>query len=569
MDNSSACLIWPDGPKPGIELALSERLNRKKASGAWPEAAIRLLAARLGNAAVQIAENREIFSTEAFEGMLDEKFPFYDYLRRENLGRYSRHFNPDLKAITHHLCHATAAKLMSPFTKALIVVMDGAGSMRSEFAPDHPEVARPLRLAPFMPSGPEVSLKALEECSVYLLDAGKLDCVYKRWQVFAQNQYGDGYGEGPGLFFENAAKFIFHCKLSAGKVMGLAPFGRATPIQDRRQYLDSLDRSLAFPGGGKARWEASPQRALYTDVAATVQASFEESLLALLSRLRELLPEYSNLILTGGCALNCSANAKILGKNLFEKIYVPPFPGDECIGLGAAASLYYASEPDAWSPLPFENQHGYFGPVDSLPSADSVLSAFAGFSVTKPPSITDYAADLLDRGKIIAWFQGRSESGPRALGNRSILASPKIPGLKDQLNGFVKFRESFRPYGASVLREFAPEYFHVAADFDSPFMSFAVRTRADYRALLQEVTHVDGTSRIQTVRTGQNSLFAELLRKFGEKSGLFCLLNTSLNVMGEPMVESVADARAFLVNVPVDGIAIGDFFIKRETGRSP
>jgi carbamoyltransferase len=164
----------------------------------------------------------------------------------------------------------------------------------------------------------------------------------------------------------------------------------------------------------------------------------------------------------------------------------------------------------------------------------------------------------------VAWFQGRSESGPRALGNRSILARPDVTGLKDKLNKSIKFRESFRPYGCSVIQEKAHLYFDIDQNFNNPYMSFAIKVREEHKELLKEVSHIDGTSRMQTVKIGQNEKFYRLLERFGEKSGLPCLLNTSLNVMDEPIVETIQDVRRFMENTPTDYLVINDFLIKRK-----
>jgi len=279
--------------------------------------------------------------------------------------------------------------------------------------------------------------------------------------------------------------------------------------------------------------------------------------------LRRELPDYENIILTGGCALNCTFNGKLVRQGLFKEVYVPPFPGDESISLGAAAYLHYILQNQDWQPLTHEQQHGYLGAMESSPSAEDIQKVFEGFQVTHPPSITEHVANLLQQGEVIAWFQGRSEAGPRALGNRSILARPDQSGLKDRLNATIKFREAFRPYGASCLFEKAGEYFDIPEHFNSPYMSFAIPVRSPFKKSLNEVTHIDGTCRFQSVRRGQNEKFYDLIKCFGDKTGLYCLLNTSLNVMGEPIVETAEDARRFLLQTPVHGLAIGDYYIQK------
>ena len=555
--NSSACLMRPtpgnpDG-RPEIELVLSERILRKKATGAWPEKAIRALGLPEGQP-LRIAENRDVHAPAHQEAALNTGFPFFDYLKASGLARFSRQFNPDVEFVPHHRCHAMAAVALSPFEKCLIVVMDGAGSLRKDFPDGLGEVD----------AEPD-SRDSHEECSVYLHDRGKLQGVFKRWRVFQPSvrHPEHTFSDGVGILYEKAAEYVFNSGRAAGKVMGLASFGQSVPIGDRRAYLEALDWSTAFRGKSKQEWEDSGRFAVFANLAASVQAEFEDGLFTLIARLRQQFPEVENLILTGGCALNCTANGKLLTSSGFRELFVPPFPGDECIGLGAASFLYYTRDQRPWEPLRHADQHGYFGPSRSTPTDSEVDQVFAGFEIVRPDSIETHTARLLAQGEIVAWFQGRSESGPRALGNRSILANPAIPGIKNRLNHDIKFRENFRPYGSSCPRERVEEYFDVSTGFNSPYMSFAVRPRASHAAALREVCHVDGTSRIQTVRRGQNPRFHELLWIFGAESGLACLLNTSLNIMGEPIVETLADARRFLESAPVHGLAIGDHYVRR------
>ncbi len=543
--HSSAASIARNGE---ITLALSERLLRKKATGVWPERAIRALNLQ---GEFHVAENGDVHRPGLREEGMNRAFPFYEHLRASGLGAFSRALNPSLEFVTHHMSHACAALMLSPFEKCLIVVMDGAGTRASDFP------------APVAAPGPDFH----EELTVYAFDRARsgmrLECVDKRWRRFE-----GALSDGAGIFYETAARHIFNCTRSAGKVMGLAPLGRAGGVpMDRVAFLRGLPEERAFRGRGRDEWEAHPSRAEFADLAATAQALFEEDLGEYLKSLRARLPEYGNLILTGGCALNCTFNGKLARSCLFDEVYVPPFPGDECIGMGAAAHAFLSRAPDLWRPVPHDGQHGYFGPLESVPTEARVRAAFGeGFRVEKPADLPAHVARVLSEGHVVAWFQGRSESGPRALGHRSLLVRPDRPGVKDFLNSRIKFRESFRPYGASAAFEKAHEYFDVPIGFSTPFMSFACPTRAEYREQLAEITHVDRTCRYQSVRPGQDRRFYELLQAFGRETGLYCLLNTSLNVMGEPIVESPDDARDFLVkmgaNGPVHGLAIGDFYVR-------
>jgi carbamoyltransferase len=568
--NSSACLFEETRRGLEIELVLSERILRQKATGVWPERALRELEPRWSRALddLKIAENRDVISPLQREKVLDHALPFFDHLKHEKLDRFSRHFNSDLRFVTHHLCHAMAAVTMSPFEKCLIVVVDGAGSAFDDFAAhgESSSSTASMTAAETLTKlgGVRAQSGVHEECSVYLMDQGQVRSVFKRWRKFepGRNAKKKTFSEGAGIFYESMAEYIFNNGRSAGKVMGLAPFGKKSEITSRLDFLNQLDWERAFNSKGKKSWDESGRFSEFANLAASTQFSFEEDLMQALTAFRGQWPEYDKVIMTGGCALNCTFNAKLLHSKLFSEIYVPPFPGDECIGFGAASFLFSQSGLE-WKKRSHEEQHGYFGLKKSLKEEKDLREIFKDLEITKPDSISKYTSRRLANGDIVAWFQGRSESGPRALGHRSILANPALPGLKDRLNSEIKFREDFRPYGCSCLHEVAHEYFEVEKGFNNPYMSFAVRTRFHERARLSQVTHVDGTSRMQTVRKGQNPLFHRLIEEFGKQTGLYCLLNTSLNVMGEPIVETAEDAKAFLLKTPVDGLAIGPLFIQR------
>ncbi|MEK7355760.1 MAG: carbamoyltransferase C-terminal domain-containing protein, partial [Bdellovibrionota bacterium] len=384
---------------------------------------------------------------------------------------------------------------MSPFERAIVVVIEGAGSAFEDFPASSSEPGTPMALG-----GVKAARGIHEECSVYLMDHGQLRCVAKRWRKFEKSAVvpKKTFSEGVGIFYESAAEYVFDSNRSAGKVMGLAPFGQPSGVESRIGFLDRLDWEKAFQGKGKKAWDESGLFQHYADVSASVQAEFEKDLWSLLEGIRERWPDYENCILTGGCALNCTFNAKLLKRGLFANVYVPPFPGDESIGFGAASHRYLEAN-KGWKPFESARQHGFFGPKTSGLSEALIQTIFRDHCIERPASITEFTAGKLAEGEIVAWYQGRSESGPRALGHRSILADPSRAGLKDELNSRIKFREDFRPYGCSCLHENADEYFDVPKGFDNPYMSFAVHTRADWRDRLSQVTHVDGTSRMQTV----------------------------------------------------------------------
>ncbi len=543
-----------------IEVILSERVLRKKSANSWPEKAINLLLQNKKHNDFFIAENRCVEDPLIYERALNNSFPFFEYLKNQKMDLFSRQNNKDVMFFSHHYCHAAAAAYMSPFKKSIILVMDGSGLRIRHFkncikVGDHEYL--PINL-------PEDSS---ESCSVYLYDGSAPKCIYKDWQLFVKSkQWPQHYfSSGLGTLYEKSAEYIFNSKTAAGKVMGLAAFGMAKKIKNREVFLESLNWNDAFSGSSKKEWENSFNINRWSDIAASVQEHFQESVFALLEKIKILHPEYDNLILAGGTALNCTTNMKIVDASLFKEIYVPPAPGDEGISLGLAmASKYYVTPQYQKEIVEHEFQHSFLGAKKSDPQIEEIMHCFSEMNVFIPSSIAEYCANELAAGKVIAWFVGRSEVGPRALGHRSILVRPDRFDVKNYLNDNIKFRENFRPYGCSVIHAMADEYFCVPKGFNNPFMSFAVKVRAPYKDLLKEITHVDGTSRMQTVREGQSKEFYELLMEFGKKTGIFCLLNTSLNVMHEPIVETIYDAKRFLINTPVDGLVINNVYITKK-----
>jgi carbamoyltransferase len=540
--NSSVCILETNGNEEfECEIYLTERLSRSKNSGGWPYLALRKILPKIDISKIHIAENRDMQTPLQVEEIENIHFPFFDFLQKNKLDTFSSKFNNKIKYFTHHLAHAHAALAMSPFDKSIIVVMDGAGSSEGEF---------------------------FEECSVYLQNDSKLCQASLRNVAFRRGENNPElfFGDRPGAFFEKISEYVFNDSNSAGKVMGLATFGSSRFVENIVEYQDKLNWDKKYSGGDKEHWEKSECMKDFIQLSADTQGYLETEYLNILTNLRHKFPDYENLILTGGCALNCTNNAKILESKLFKMIYVPPFPGDECVGFGIAHSLMLEKFPNNWKKRPFSFQNAYLGPILSIPTNEKIIETFdkEKFKLTYHDNIESEAAHCLNNGEIIAWFQGRSESGPRALGNRSILVRPDRLGVKNYLNNHIKFREMFRPYGSSVLHEYSQLYFECEKGFNNPFMSFAVKVKKEWQERLKEITHVDETSRMQTVEKTQNEKFYTLIKFFGELSGIYCLLNTSLNIMGEPIVETVEDAKNFMHLVPVDAMVIGNYIVRKK-----
>jgi len=263
------------------------------------------------------------------------------------------------------------------------------------------------------------------------------------------------------------------------------------------------------------------------------------------------------LCMAGGVALNCSMNGRLLREGPFDSIFVQPAAGDDGIAIGAALQLHYAT---TGQKRDWVMESTLLGPEYSDDSIRSFLD-LVKIPYTRPDSIEDAAARLIADGKIVGWFQGRMEFGPRALGARSILADPTRPEMKDLLNRYVKHREDFRPFAPSCLEERAGEYF--TGCVRSPFMLFAYPVEPSKRAAVPAITHVNGTARVQTVSRQWNERYYRLIESFERIRGVPMVLNTSFNVMGEPIVNTPENAVRCFYSTGMDALAIGGYLVTK------
>jgi carbamoyltransferase len=350
--------------------------------------------------------------------------------------------------------------------------------------------------------------------------------------------------------------------------MGLAPYGRPDAI---KPLLEIKSDEVGVPEWGvefdkpflpeqERDWEASSSMQHWKDVAWRVQDDAETLLLKRAIWLRETTGA-KNLCMAGGVALNCVANGRIVREAGFDNVWVQPAAGDDGIAIGCA---YYGYLALLKKPRSSVMTHAFLGAPysdeDARAAADKWL---VRLQTTNTPSknICRDTAKLLSEGHVFAWFQGRSEFGPRALGNRSILADPRKAEMKDKLNKRVKHRQAFRPFAPVVLAERANEIFE--GDEESPFMLLVKRVRPQWRDKIPAIVHVDGTARVQTVRQDQNERLYGLLKEFDAITGVPVLLNTSLNVKGEPIVETPADALACFLGTGIDYLALHDMLIAK------
>jgi carbamoyltransferase len=443
-----------------------------------------------------------------------------------------------IRRFDHHLTHAANAACTSPFDECSVAVVDGYGENNS--------------------------------VAMYRYERGGL------------RRFDADSAAAAGLAIEKESLGLFYSRLCAlcgfdplageeWKVMGLAAYGRPDPklcellsiirvngLQleracDAEQLHTRLDTAWQI-----AR-EAGDDPIARADVAASGQQVFEQTMAELLTNLHHRSPG-PNLALAGGCALNSSFNGKLLEMTPFENLHVPSAPADDGNALGAA---FVACMQDG---VEFAASERRAVPYLGSTLDPDVLGRFLryGFArLTRAPLEETIArtAALLADGRIVAWVQDRAEFGPRALGNRSILADPRPADIRDRINQRIKFRESFRPFAPAILDEAGPDYFE--AYRTSRYMERTLRFRPEIRHLVPGVVHADGTGRLQSVRRDWNPRFHDLIEAFRALTGIPLLLNTSLNVMGKPIAHSLEDCLGVFLTTGIDALVVDDILVEK------
>jgi carbamoyltransferase len=379
-----------------------------------------------------------------------------------------------------------------------------------------------------------------------------------------------------GVFYATMTSFLgFKPGEDEYKVMGLAPYGKpqidlsffCRPTADgyfsdpsyfrtRRaatQYEPYYSPKLTAKIGDPRR-KGQPISEHYKNIAASTQAALEESAVSLVKHLHERTGK-RNLALAGGVALNCSVN-RILAKLPFvDRLFVQPASSDRGLALGCALHAA-AANGELVQPIP----HVFFGPTRPADDDEKAI-ALSGVAATRVNDPAGCAAQLLAEGKIVAWFQGRSEFGPRALGHRSILADAGKPNMKDEINRRVKFREEFRPFAPSVLEERFAEMFDLKEP--APYMTIACDVLNGWGERVPATTHVNNTARVQTVAATSDPLYHDLISKFADLTGRPIVLNTSFNIMGQPIVERPLEALSTFAGAGIDALILGSHLVTK------
>ena len=425
-----------------------------------------------------------------------------------------------VRFVPHHLAHAASAALAAPLPTSSVLVLDGRGEVASH-------------LAGHCDNG-EITVLASQHLPHSL-----------------------------GLFYEEATAHLgFRRSSDEYKVMALASYG--TPA-----FLPELRRAVAADGTGgfrvdpiewggfvKQRRKGEPILPEHADLAASVQRRLEEVLLDLARWLHEQTGDRA-LTLAGGVALNCVANSRLAAEGPFEAVWAQPAAGDAGTALGGAL----------WCARALGDSTQAMGTAAlGREWSDDELAAWldvAAVPYERPPDIAEAVAAVITAGGVVAWFQGRSEYGPRALGHRSLLAAASDSANLSRLND-IKGREQFRPVAPMVLAERAAEIF--AGPLPSPYMLFTHDVRPEWRDRIPAVVHVDGTARIQTVDRAEEPLMARVLEAVERRTGIPVVVNTSLNTAGRPMVDDPRDALECFGSSPVDALAMGPFLLRRRPG---
>lgn len=485
-----------------------------------------------------------------------EKFSAVDHQLAEALGIPSRQI--EVRRVEHHTAHLASAFFCSPFEEAAVFSVDGMG----DFASAMWGVGQGNRITRYgavvFPHSLGVFFTALTQYLGFL-DYGD------EYKVMGLASYGEpefteefcrivrpSRDHGPGYALD--LQYFRHHREAVPMTWTEGP-----PMIGRL-YGAHLERRLgpARPPGGDI-----DQR--HRNLAASAQQRLEDILFDCLRRLHEQSGQ-RRLCLAGGVAFNCVANGKICERTGFDEVYVQPAAGDAGLAIGAVLHIWHE---EMGEPRGFVMEHAYWGPEfddGRIRSAIASRSERITSEACRIHVICDrdelcrWTARQLADGRVVGWFQGRMEWGPRALGNRSILADPRRPDMRDLLNTKIKRRERFRPFAPSIVEEATGEYFEQA--YPSPFMNMAYRVRPDKRDRLTATTHVDGTGRLQTVGKRQNPLYYRLIEEFGRITGVPVLLNTSFNE-NEPIVCTPEEALECFLRTRMDVLVCGSYVIER------
>lgn len=541
--DGSAVLLKDGGIVAAIE---EERLNRIKHSNCFPVQAIRYCLEAGGCR----LEDVDIIATNVSEASADAMAKLMVMTDSTNRvggdgrsyfgAQFKRAFGLDIRDrlffCHHHFAHAWSTFALSGFEESLILSVDGEGDGNSGMV----LVGEGAYLTKLQTFSVQQSLGALYQTLIRFLGYKLFD----EYKVMGLAPYGD-----PARF-----RNIF------AQCHQLLPNGNYS-IESQMAWLAAFDRAGLVE---QARRKGDPFLQIHKDFAAGLQEMLENIVMHVLRHFQKETGQ-KNLCLAGGVAHNCTMNGKVLYSGLFENVFVQPAADDSGGALGAALGAWYENNRNAQTA---KLKHVFLGPpAGPHDEVRDRLARWSGFiSWTREEAIAAKTARLINDGAVVGWVQGRSEFGPRSLGNRSILADPRPAENKLRINEMIKKREQYRPFAPSVLEEKVSDYFETTANQrDFPFMIFILNVRKEVRELLGAITHVDGTARVQTVSRATNPEYWDLINEFGKLSGVPILLNTSFNNHAEPIVDSIDDAVGCFLTTGINYLVVGDCLANKKS----
>ncbi|MCP4347097.1 MAG: nodulation protein [Desulfobacterales bacterium] len=461
-----------------------------------------------------------------FEGLTDARAFLTDMISRQ----LNCEIDPGkIMFVHHHLCHAESAYFHSGYDNALVLTADGQGDMMS-------------------------------------------GSVYSAWGSELEHLKFFSASDSLGDLYTESIRFLGYKLFDEYKVMGLAPYGDPGKYRDilnsfyqllpDGEYRIFLDRIVSLYSVLTPRKKGEPFTQTHKDIAASLQEALEKIMFHILTHYQKVTA-HKNICLAGGVAHNCTVNGKILYSGMFEDIFVQPAAHDAGCALGAALHVHNSQKSSA---RPEPVRHVFWGTdIGDNNFIQKTLELWKPLvQFEKQENICKEAARLMADGAVIGWVQGRSEFGPRALGNRSILADPRPAENKERINMMVKKREGYRPFAPSVLEEYVDEYFETNGKKSFPFMIFVLNVNQDKRESLGAITHVDGTARIQSVSGDTNPMYWQLINEFRKITGIPIVLNTSFNNNAEPIVDSLEDSIACYLTTGLNYFVAGDYLVSKK-----
>ncbi len=555
--DSAAALITGSGIAAAAE---EERFTGEKGTNAFPVNALNYCMAAAGLQPGQVDAIAHGFAYEPYQAAFEHS----NFVRQQYRQVYApqlqqqlieQHFPGTgladrLVHVPHHLAHAASAYYLSGFSESLILVTDGMGELHSTTV----AVGRGADIEILDTVTAPHSLGILY--GVFTLYLG-FWMSFDEYKVMGLAPYGN-----PRRYFNQIMEFV---QLKSNGLYTVPLLFRNKTTLEQETYTGTLQLLEETFGPRRQPDDEITQR--HKDIAAALQTVLQA---ALMHTLRHFQRETGQrqLCMAGGVALNCTANGVIKRSRLFDDVFIQPAAADDGTALGAALYVRHHHNP---APPAAKMAMPLWGPDFTPAGIAAALADRPNCDATHFEQFDDLAGAVVQRltaGQVVAWFQGRMEFGPRALGNRSILADPRGPHMREHINRLVKKREGFRPFAPAVTLEAAPEYFEIDPGDDSLYahMLCVTQVRPQFRDLLPAITHVDGSARVQTVTEEGNPRFWQLLQKFNQEAGLPVLLNTSFNLRGQPIIHTPAIALDTFLDSEIDALVLGDYLVTRKVG---